>query len=201
MIPPAIIKRPRSAERGRFHFRSDVEKRDHLPEPIPLLHGDVGDQADHGQAACGDEEGPVDVGEPQVLVRQQVAARGVGGDDAVLVAVQELPLVGDLVLQVQAAVGGVVAGQGDLHPAGQDAVIAQTEGQAVLVGGEGQQGAELALGAADLAAVDAQGVVIAQHDEAAAGLAQGVQDLGSDRGHLALGQGDLVPGVQMEHNT
>ena len=71
-----------------------------LPEPVALLEHDVGNgDEDHHHAAC-DEEGPVDITEPQVLVGQQVAAGSVGGDDAVLVAVQELPLVADGVVQV-----------------------------------------------------------------------------------------------------
>ncbi len=75
-----------------------------LPEPVALLEHDVGNgDEDHHHAAC-DEEGPVDITEPQVLVGQQVAAGGVGGDHAVLVAVQELPLVADGVVQVQAGV-------------------------------------------------------------------------------------------------
>ena len=108
-----------------------------LPEPVALLEHDVGNgDEDHHHAAC-DEEGPVDITEPQVLVGQQVAAGSVGGDDAVLVAVQELPLVADGVVQVQAGVGAHV--QFQLHRAGKGTAVIQLKLQPLFALGEGDR--------------------------------------------------------------
>ena len=72
-----------------------MQGRGRLPEPVALLEHDVGHGDDDNHHAACDEEGPVDITEPQVLVGQQVASGSVGGDHTVLVAVQVLPLARD----------------------------------------------------------------------------------------------------------
>ena len=96
-------------------------------------------------------------------------------------------------MQIQAAVSGVLTGQGDLHHAGQRAAFAQLEAQAVFIGGKSQGSAEPALGALDAGAIDPQGIILAQHDQAAACGAQGAQDLAGDGGHVALIEGHFLP--------
>ena len=164
-----------------------------LPEPVALLEHDVGNgDEDHHHAAC-DEEGPVDITEPQVLVGQQVAAGSVGGDDAVLVAVQELPLVADGVVQVQAGVGAHV--QFQLHRAGKGTAVIQLKLQPLFALGEGDGGVDLAGGTLHLLTGNVQGIAIAHHAQGFAGGAQGVQNLAGHDGNLRLGEHHLILGA------
>ena len=59
------------------------------------------------------------MGEAEILGGQQVFARRVRLEDIILVAVEELPLALDGIVQVDAGVGGVVAGQLNLNNAQQ----------------------------------------------------------------------------------
>ena len=161
-----------------------------LPEPVALLEHDVGDGDDDHHHAAGDEEGPVDVAELQVLVGQQVAAGSVGGDHAVLVAVQVLPLVADGVVQVQA---GVIAHvQLQLHCAGKGAAVVQLKLQPLFALGKGDGSVDLAGGALYAFAGNVQGVAVAHHAQGLAGGAQGVQNLAGHDGHLRLVEYHLI---------
>ena len=76
-----------------------------LPEPVALLDDDIGhNNADHHKAARN-EECPVHLSKAEVLRGEQILARRVRAQGVIFERVQKLPLGGDGVIEVDAAVG------------------------------------------------------------------------------------------------
>ena len=130
--------------------------------------------------------------EAEILGGQQVFARRVCLEDMIPVAVEELPLTLDGVVEVDAGVGGVVAGHLDLNDAGQSCAAVEGEGDAVLRGGKAQGRAHLCGGVLHADACDADGVAVGLHHEGLAAEAEGVQHLAGDDGHFALCEGHFI---------
>ena len=138
------------------------------------------------------------MGEAEILGGQQVFARRVRLEDMVLVAVEELPLALEGIVQVDAGVGGVVAGHLDLNDARQSLAAVEGEGDAILRGGKAQGCAHLRGGVLHIAARDADGVVIGLDHEGLAVQTEGIQHLAGDGGELPLCEGHFVGAVGLD---
>ena len=136
--------------------------------------------------------------EAEILGGQQVFARRVCLEDMISVAVEELPLALDSVVEVDAGVGGVVAGHLDLNDARQSLAAVEGEGDAILRGGKAQGCAHLRGGVLHIAARDADGVVIGLDHEGLAVQTEGIQHLAGDSGDLALCKGHFVGAVGLD---
>ena len=163
-----------------------------LPEPVALLDDDIGyNNADHHKAARN-EECPVHLSKAEVLRGEQILARRVRAQGVIFERVQELPLGGDGVIEVDAAVGGIITGKGDLHRAGQCLAVVQDEVNAVLRGGKGEARVHRGRGVFDAAAHKAEAVAVAvDHQRLIVG-AQGVQGIRRDHRSFLLGEGHRI---------
>ena len=138
------------------------------------------------------------MGEAEILGGQQIFARRVRLEDMVLVAVEELPLALEGIVQVDVGIDGVVAGHLDLNDARQSLAAVEGEGDAILRGGKAQGCAHLRGGALHIAARDADGVVIGLDHEGLAVQTEGIQHLAGDGGELALCEGHFVGAVGLD---